>query len=113
MNKWDFKSELSRLCASCAGVKESTARAKANKFFRLHENYFPYWGSQVEDLEKQNDKLNLILKAIKENKIYFDGGYLVYSEIESISSNDESILITMKSGKLINLEKKSFKWLVN
>jgi len=110
MNKWELKWELVELCVKCAGLKPSTAKSYARKFYAKHEenkNSCISYHSDIQWDKKCKDYENLIraLNTLKNGIITSDAFVLKLEDVSHIDFKEGVIEITTKNGKVINFGK--------
>ena len=110
MNKWELKWELVELCVKCAGLKPSTAKSYARKFYAKHEengDSCVSWHSDKQWKEKCNDYDNLTkaLNTLKNGIITSDAFVLKLEDVSHVDFKENAIEITTKNGKAIKFGK--------
>jgi hypothetical protein len=110
MNKWELKSELINLCAKCAGLKPSTAKSYARKFFDKSTETddsciswytVRHWNEKTKEVQKLTQALN----TLKHGLIKSDTCILKLEDVSYVDFKEDVTEITTKSGKVIKYGK--------
>lgn len=114
--RYEFRTELMNMAASCVGLKPSTAKKKADSIFQKYKSIICYSSDHTPDY--YNERYAVLSKkfsVLKKGYVNYRrgdniSGILLLKDIEQIEVREKDILLITKNGREITMGE-DFKYL--
>lgn len=112
LSRWDFIEALKKEAVKYRKTTPRNIRLKLDKVFNSYSKLMPYYTfTETERMQKKLSDLEYIVKSLKSGVVEFSGGFCVVSDIECVQIKNDSIIVSLKSGKEISFVKE-MDWLL-
>lgn len=114
--RYEFRTELMNMAASCVGLKPSTAKKKADSIFQKYKSIICYSSNYTPDYyDERYSILHKKFLALRRGYVAYSrgndvNGILLLKDIEQIEVREKDILLITKTGREITMGE-DFKYL--